>query len=445
MRITRFLPLLLVCLAIPVRAQQNNQDPVRMVTYFPAPYVAYSTLNVDHSLQVGLKGNVSRKLVIGSADMNVSNNNNQILHFSSTAPAQDVGGIVVDHGSLNFQSGTAIRSVLINPAASVPTGMDPVMELGENPTPTPASFHATIHFMENLQVNTVLYGLQSFYTNDLQVNALNLFGLGFPSCREINGTGEMKWESLKLSPNENQAKKLYLTCVLSNSCTPGATSTETKLCHQVDPDQCGGQLTRSVTCNENGVWEGGDWDTSSCTPRPAWNDSNMPSQVNCSCRNHVDLPPGTTLDEVFGVGSDAGTVFHNREIECLQNSSGNYEWQVANTNDGHNGWGPWWEFSEPTVIDGVTTYPCLGWQAVEDIVDWQSNNILVTWDGCMVDQSGQWPRLGYDWPLQYCTAVGNERVKLVNQENWLFFGFKCTYRRYRCVHLHVKPWEPLSC
>ena len=153
MRITRFLPLLLVCLAIPVRAQQNNQDPVRMVTYFPAPYVAYSTLNVDHSLQVGLKGNVSRKLVIGSADMNVSNNNNQILHFSSTAPAQDVGGIVVDHGSLNFQSGTAtgtaIRSVLINPAASVPTGVDPVMELGENPTPTPASFHATIHFMEN--------------------------------------------------------------------------------------------------------------------------------------------------------------------------------------------------------------------------------------------------------------------------------------------------------
>ncbi len=425
MHINRLLPLLFVCFTIPLRAQAV-QDPVRMVTFFPAPYVAYSTLDVTNSLDIGA-GNAGR-LVIGSADM-PAGPANPILEFTTSQQVQTRGSIVLENGTLQFPQVLSINST------GVPNGTQPSMTLGDPADPTGSSA-AVMAFRSSLAINHV-YGLTSFYADNLKVQTLKLFGKNFPSCKDKNGTGKMAWETLSLGPDE--PSYLFLTCAM-NECQPGQTYTVSIPCHEYDSDLCGGYVTKTGTCSSDGTFsENETVDTSGCTQRPQQGHETLSPAIYCPCTNHVFFPPATSAAEVGGMVG--GSVYHTRDIECSDNGTGTFQWQVANTDNGHNGWSQWQNSPDA---------PCIGWALQEEFDDWQYNDIWNPYDECKQPGGGlSWEDYpGYThWPNQGCanaSDLGNEKIQLWDSVT-ILFGHRCIYRRYKCVLLQVSPWEPLSC
>lgn len=164
---------LIMIMGLSVQAREKNK--ISMVTYFPVPYVAYSRVNVSKQMDVGLTSTCSMKLGCDEPEVTPIDANN----------------VQVQSGRLELNGGVGIRGYSVTLGSGNGLGQ--------------------IQFSK---VRIESGNMESVNANDITVNALNLFGKPFPSCKEKDGTGQMRWQKLKLQgySGMDPEGELYLTC-----------------------------------------------------------------------------------------------------------------------------------------------------------------------------------------------------------------------------------------
>ena len=131
------------------------KNKISMVTYFPVPYVAYSQVNTTDQMDIGLTSTCDMKL--GCSEE------------SATLNATRVN---LKGGKLNLDGGRGIKGGSLS--------------LGNG------SGEGRISF-QNVRIQTG--NMESVNAQDMKVSALELFGKTFPSCKEKDSSGQMKWAS----------------------------------------------------------------------------------------------------------------------------------------------------------------------------------------------------------------------------------------------------------
>lgn len=206
------------------------ENKITMVTYFPVPYVAYSKINVNKQLDVGLASTCEMNL--GCSESGAA----------GLKPLQVTNGFL-ERGRLELNSAAAVVSNQVS--------------LGSG------SGLAEINFLEDLRIGTLNNGY-SLETNQMTVDILKLFPSriknDFPSCAATgaNGAPQVSWQKLSIKGKE----ETFLVCG-----TPKQTAIDCPISSKPATSQkcngCGTQ-TRSVTCDTStGEWVTGTWSTCS--------------------------------------------------------------------------------------------------------------------------------------------------------------------------------------
>ncbi|MBP3514342.1 MAG: hypothetical protein J6J74_07700 [Elusimicrobiaceae bacterium] len=168
-------------------AYAKTKNKISMVTYFPVPYVAYSQVNTTEQMDIGLTSACSMKL--GCSEE------------SATLNATRVN---LKGGKLNLDGGRGIKGYTLS--------------LGSGSGEGKISF-------QNVRIQTG--NMESVNAQDMKVSALELFGKTFPSCKEKDSSGQMKWASLTLKGASSN--ELYLMCgdFAASTCKPTHNGWET--------------------------------------------------------------------------------------------------------------------------------------------------------------------------------------------------------------------------
>ncbi len=174
-----FIALSLLC--VPLLAFSENK--IKMVTYFPVPYVAYSKINASKQLDIGLTS---------ACEMNLGCSESGALGIR---PLQATT-VNLNRGKLDLNTAAAVKSTNIT--------------LGSG------SGEANIDFSANLRIGTLNNGY-SLEATDMTVDELKLFashmrtgGEKFPSCAATGASGapQVSWQKVKLK----KAEEVYLVC-----------------------------------------------------------------------------------------------------------------------------------------------------------------------------------------------------------------------------------------
>ncbi|WP_428071908.1 hypothetical protein, partial [Candidatus Avelusimicrobium alvi] len=204
-----FIALSLLC--VPLLAFSENK--IKMVTYFPVPYVAYSKINASKQLDIGLTS---------ACEMNLGCSESGALGIR---PLQATT-VNLNRGKLDLNTASAVKST--------------------NVTLGSGSGEANIDFATNLRIGTLNNGY-SLEAADMTVDELKLFashmksgGEKFPSCAATGASGapQVSWQKVKLK----KAEEVYLVCgnpqesvcnppsgeATSQSCPSGYTGTQTR-------------------------------------------------------------------------------------------------------------------------------------------------------------------------------------------------------------------------
>lgn len=164
------------------------ENKIKMITYFPVPYVAYSKVQVDKVLDVGLT-----KI----CDMNlgcVDSGNAGLRPLSAT-------DVYLKAGRLDLNRAMAIKGTSV----TLGTGF------GEH----------QMNFLQNLRIGTLNNGY-SLETNQMTVNILKLFperiSNDFPSCAATGASGapQVSWQKIKIKDQE----ETFLVCGMPKKTAP---------------------------------------------------------------------------------------------------------------------------------------------------------------------------------------------------------------------------------
>ncbi len=144
-------------------------DNMKMVTYFPVPYVSYNNLKVDGDCDVGL---------LGSCEMDAG----QTLNVTNQAN--------VNRGFLNLNTGNVqSQNVAIGNASAVAEG--------------------ALSFRHDLDVTSIPNTANSVEAQTrATMDSLNLFGKAFPVCDDESGAHKISWKKLNISGSE----AVFLVC-----------------------------------------------------------------------------------------------------------------------------------------------------------------------------------------------------------------------------------------
>ena len=216
--------IVLSLLPVPLLAAAENK--IKMVTYFPVPYVAYSKINASKQLDVGLTS---------ACEMNLGCSESGALGIR---PLQATT-VNLNRGKLDLNTASAVKST------------DVMLGSG--------SGEANIDFIQNLRIGTLNNGY-SLEAADMTVDELKLFashmksgGEKFPSCAATGASGapQVSWQKVKLK----KAEEVYLVCG-----NPGEVS-------KCEPTH-NGQETYTETCPSGQTGSiRYTWDYDACTYR----------------------------------------------------------------------------------------------------------------------------------------------------------------------------------
>ena len=253
---------------------------MKMVTFFPVPYVAYSKINAQKQMDVGLTS---------ACEMNLGCAESGAL---GTRPLQATA-VNLNRGKLDLNTAAAVKST--------------------NVTLGSGSGEANIDFATNLRIGTLNNGY-SLEAADMTVDELKLFashmksgGEKFPSCAATGASGapQVSWQKVKLK----KAEEVYLVCgsPQESVCNPPSGEATSQSC----PSGYTGTQTRTwnySTCSWN-AWQG------TCTPV-------APSEVyklkliatiggpmgkgytyGQACPSFIIAPNGQSIGSCFGVGT----------------------------------------------------------------------------------------------------------------------------------------------
>lgn len=184
------------------------QNKIQMVTYFPVPYVAYSRVNPQKQLDVGLTS---------ACEMSLGCSESGALGHRPLQAAT----VNLNTGGLDFNAAAAVKST--------------------NVTLGSGAGEANIDFATNLRVGELKNGYTLQADTAIEVEALTLFAghmasaaaAKFPDCQATGAPGapQVSWRKLQLKDKE----QVYLVCGLpkdSDKCQPtnGGRETYTDLC-----------------------------------------------------------------------------------------------------------------------------------------------------------------------------------------------------------------------
>lgn len=231
------------------------ENTISMVTYFPIPYVAYSKINVQKQLDVG---------VASVCEMNLGCNESGA---AGLIPLRATN-VYLNKGELHLnQPAAAIASTTVNMGTS--------------------NGASVLNFDDSVRINTMTDGY-SVEADQMNLEVLKLFPdrikNNFPSCASTGADGapQMSWKKLRLKG----ADEIYLACGTAkeveadcsntaykqahkSECCPGV-SVSDSICYK----DCPGESTFSWGDSGNTVegWMGSDWKVKSCS-RKASNNS----------------------------------------------------------------------------------------------------------------------------------------------------------------------------
>lgn len=163
-------------------------NKMKMVTYFPVPYVAYSQVAAANQLDVGLTSTCNMNL--GCADSSVSLKANTVK---------------LKQGRLDLNGGLGV------------VGNTLALGQGANSAAGQIKFN-------NVRMNGTM---QSLNAQNMYVSSLKLFGKDFPKCKgKGDSDGQMKWQGLTLQGASGE--ELYLMCGNpTDACKPDHNGEET--------------------------------------------------------------------------------------------------------------------------------------------------------------------------------------------------------------------------
>lgn len=159
---------LLGCSSVFCHAAEDNK--MKMITYFPVPYVAYSQVQVSEQMDVGLN-TTSAQMRLGDVNANYS--------LSATS-------VNLNKGKLDLRAATPSSSYLSN--AKTVIGAD-------------NGGAAEVNF-SNLSVGSVT-NAKSIEAEVFNPSSLKIFGYSFPNCN-----ADISWQRVKL----NEKDEVYLVC-----------------------------------------------------------------------------------------------------------------------------------------------------------------------------------------------------------------------------------------
>ncbi len=215
--------LLLLCtfiLSVPCFAADN----IKMVTYFPVPYLAYNELGVVGTCDLGLMGTCG--LDAGK--------------YLSVRPNAGVAQSGLNRGVLALKgSELDLQSTALSPHVQ-----SYVLRVGDQPTSK--AQEALLTFRHRLEVGSLQGDLQSIEAdNTAYMDSLTLFGSTFPTCTLNNH--KIGWKRLTFDQHEST----FLVCGEGEAdCTDQYGEWTTILDGTLAPvDTCNGNTTSAFTCS----------------------------------------------------------------------------------------------------------------------------------------------------------------------------------------------------
>lgn len=192
---------LLGCSSVFCHAAEDNK--MKMITYFPVPYVAYSQVQVSEQMDVGLN-TTSAQMRLGDVNANYS--------LSATR-------VNLNKGKLDLMAANSSSSYLSN--AKTVIGAD-------------NGGAAEVNF-SNLSVGSVT-NAKSIEAEVFNPSSLKIFGYSFPDCN-----ADISWQRVKL----NAKDEVYLVCGAAEEeeapCAPTYNGLETYT--EICPVGSTGQIT----------------------------------------------------------------------------------------------------------------------------------------------------------------------------------------------------------
>lgn len=215
----RILGLLLFILSVPCFAADN----IKMVTYFPVPYLAYNELGVVGTCDLGLMGSCS--LDAG--------------RYLSVRPNAGLTQTGLNRGVISLKG----RELDLQSTALTPQVQSYVLRVGDRPTSK--TQEALLTFRHRLEVGTLQGGdLQSIEAdNTAYMNSLTLFGSTFPACAKDNH--QISWQRLAFDKREST----FLVCGQGESACKDSYGKWTTTLGVTPMDTCDGDSTAAFTCS----------------------------------------------------------------------------------------------------------------------------------------------------------------------------------------------------
>lgn len=215
----RILGLLLFILSVPCFAADN----IKMVTYFPVPYLAYNELGVVGTCDLGLMGSCS--LDAG--------------RYLSVRPNAGLTQTGLNRGVISLKG----RELDLQSTALTPQVQSYVLRVGDRPTSK--TQEALLTFRHRLEVGTLQGGdLQSIEAdNTAYMNSLTLFGSTFPACAKDNH--QISWQRLAFDKREST----FLVCGQGESACEDSYGKWTTTLGLTPMDTCDGDSTAAFTCS----------------------------------------------------------------------------------------------------------------------------------------------------------------------------------------------------
>ncbi len=191
--------------------------PVKMVTYFPAPYVAYSRLGPENVLtDLSIVGRNDYFLRVGTADYASPN----VPLYVQTLLLQKPKSVGYRTKlELTANDRFAISSDLVRAGSS-----QSLRSVSGNPATTNPGDQRKIRFKQNLQITQQPVGSTFYSVNAEVINVPNLylFGLKVPECNNTETSGDrhrISWRAANIHFNTNQAMSgVFLSCGDKETC-----------------------------------------------------------------------------------------------------------------------------------------------------------------------------------------------------------------------------------
>ena len=204
---------------------EDIKNNIKMVTYFPVPYVAYSTVQVDTAGQLDVGLTQAPAMYLGSA-----------------------GRVPLDATEVNLKTGELKLDKIKNIF-----GKDLILGADSGPSAGKLAFSKNLRINEMEAGSLVAEKPHNASAFAMTVNSLELFGKTFPECAEE----EMVWQNLKLE--EATQQETYLMCGTPSTpsvCQPTHNGEESYEVSCVMEDGSPGKRTKTWNYSECRYFDG---------------------------------------------------------------------------------------------------------------------------------------------------------------------------------------------